>query len=769
MSVRAQTSDAENQIPEVVVTAQKRTENLKDVPTSISELSGADLQLGHIADYDDLVRAVPGVSFAAGGAGNGVGEGLSTIAMRGISSTVGSAVVGVYLDETSITVKNTYDGMSQPIPFDIARVEVLRGPQGTLYGASSAAGTIRFITNAPSLDGQEFRVSSDLSETKRGGFNYDAGTVANLVLVPGTIALRVGVDYGADAGWINHYYPPGTADSGLLDDKGVNSQWHGVIKAAALIRPSDSLSITPSLWVQRVESDDSPVFYPSLGFDDQAKYVSEPSNDRLIIPSLNIVANLSFADLTSVTSYFDRSEIRTTDGTYFNDNSFAYNYLDPTPPFSANTAQNNAIIANIPSPVSWNTRYKQYTQELRLSSRDGAAGVQGLKWTAGLYASHQSINHLNSEYSPGLNADFLSIYGYPLSSPIVQNALGSGPTTFANDLIFLQANQEEISEYSAFGQVDYDILPSLHGSAGLRYEIANASNSVTTAGYYGIGIPTPFYASARFKPVTPKFSLVYDLDSQSTVYATVSKGYRIGAGNTPDPAGPDNLCSNDYANLKVSGAPTTYGPDSLWNYELGTKATLADRSLSVRAAVYLIEWKNIQQTFVLPTCGFSFTGNFGNAQSYGGELEIEYKPPFVRNLTLGLSTGSVHSVLTQSDDPGVAQVGEHVLYNPDYTLDLHADYHWPLSDSWSAMVRSDFTRTGTSYGSYQQSNPNYINPAYEVTNASLGIETESLQISVYGKNITDDRTIIQRPQVNNLIEGYAVRPPTYGLAVMKKF
>jgi iron complex outermembrane recepter protein len=410
--------------------------------------------------------------------------------------------------------------------------------------------------------------------------------------------------------------------------------------------------------------------------------VAEPSHDRLIIPSLTIVEKLGFADLTSVSSYFDRNEIRTTDGTYFNDTSLAVNYLDPYAPFSAHQAQNDAIIANIPSPVAWNTRYKQWSQELRLSSSE--ATPTPLLWTAGLYATHQFIDHLNSEYSPGLNSAFQSIYGYPLSSPIVQNVLGSGPNTFDNDLIFRQANQEEISEYSVFGQIDYDILSSLHASAGLRYEIANSSNSVTTSGYYGTGIPTPFYASARFTAATPKFSLVYDLSDSSTAYATVSKGYRIGAGNTPDPAGPGNLCAADYAALGVSGAPTTYGSDSLWNYEIGSKATLADRTVSIRGAAYLIDWKNIQQTFVLPTCGFNFTGNFGDARSYGGGLEADYKPPFVPNLTLGLAAGGGRSVLTRSLDSGVAQVGEHLLYNPSYTLSVHGDYHWPLTQTWKS-------------------------------------------------------------------------------------
>jgi len=766
-SVYAEDND---QLQEIVVTAEKRTEDIKDVPVSISELSGGDMKDAHIADYDDLTRAVPSVSFAAGGSGNGVGEGLSTIAMRGISSTVGSALVGVYLDDVPITVKNTYDGMSQPIPLDIARVEILRGPQGTLYGASSAAGTIRFITNQPSFDGQSLTVAADLSQTERGGFNYDTSAVANYVVAPGSVALRIAADYGYDPGWINHYNPPGSADPGALDGRGVNTGWHGAVKLSALIHPSDGVSITPSVWLQRVKSNDSPVFYPDVGVYDQAKYLPEPSNDRLIIPSLTINADLGFSDFTSVSSYFDREEVRTTDGTYFNDYSLAYNYLDNIPPFSANSAQNNSIIANIPSPVQWNTRYRNYSQELRLSSRDNDATPSRLKWTAGLFASYQTITHLNSEYSPGLNADFLSIYGYPLSSPIVQNGLGSTATTFDNDLIFQQANMEKIGQYSAFGQVDYDILRTLHASAGVRYETASSSNFVTTSGYYGEGIPTPFYATGRYLSTTPKFSLVYDLTNSSTAYVTASKGYRLGAGNTPDPEGPGNLCALDYSLLGVSGAPLTYKSDYLWNYELGTKLTLADRTLSIRAAAYLINWYDIQQTFVLPHCGFNYTGNYGDARSYGGELEVEYKAPFVRNLTLGASANTAHSTLTSTTQASVVQVGEHILYIPNYTYSLHTDYRRNVTPGWRAFARADFTYTGQSYGSYQVTNSNYIDPGYSVLNAGIGLESDSqLQISLYGKNLTDNREIIQRPEINGFIEGYAVRPLTVGLAVSKTF
>jgi outer membrane receptor protein involved in Fe transport len=162
-------ADSSVQLEEITVTAQKRTEDIKDIPISVSAISSQQLMEHHVADYDDITRTVPGISFQAG-----AGPGLDNIEIRGVSSTSGSATVGIYIDEVSVTVKNTFDGAVQPKLFDLDRIEVLRGPQGTLYGASSMGGTIRFITKQPDLDSFSASVSTDLSDTHHGGFNHDS-------------------------------------------------------------------------------------------------------------------------------------------------------------------------------------------------------------------------------------------------------------------------------------------------------------------------------------------------------------------------------------------------------------------------------------------------------------------------------------------------------------------------------------------------------------------------------------------------------------------
>jgi iron complex outermembrane receptor protein len=752
----AHAEDNDSQIPEIVVTAQKRAENIKDVPSSISEISGEDLNARHIADFDDLTRSVPNVSFESGGS-----EGLSNIAIRGVSSAVGSAVVGVYLDETSITAQALTLGQTQPIPFDLARVEVLRGPQGTLYGASSMGGAIRFITNQPKLDAYEVDVVSDLSGTDYGGANYNESIVVNAPITP-NLAIRVGVDYGANSGWINYF----NYETGLEDATGINKVEQGVVKIGLLYKPSDDLTIAPSLWMQKVESKDSSVFYPDLGLFDTNKEVREPSDDRVFIPTLKIDKRFDFADITSITSYFWRDNVRVIDGTYFNDAALAYFFLDPNPVFASHTAQNDSIIAHIASPVYSPTKLTQFTQELRAAPPKPGAGDLPLRWTAGLYYSKEAVQSNNNEFSPGLNAAFQSIYGYPLSSPIVQNALGSTATTFANDVIFIWPIRQTVDEYAAFGDLTYDILPKLHVSAGMRYEYSTQTYYTTQSGFYSIGAPSPFSSDSNASATTPKFSATYDLSDTSTAYATIAKGYRLGGGTGPIP---ESLCAGDLKAIGISSAPATYDSDSLWSYELGTKLLLNDRTVSIDMSAYLIEWKNIQQSIVLPDCGFTFVGNFGDAQNYGAELQLAYKPGFVRNLTLGLNAGGGRSVITRSDDPTAAAVGQNTLFSPKWTATATVDYRLNITDDLVGFVRTDYDFTGMSYGTFHVTDPGYINPSYGVLNGSIGIDTGSFQVSLYGKNLLNNQTIIQRPNIASVVEGYSVRPLTIGLTIAKQF
>jgi iron complex outermembrane recepter protein len=772
------------QIEQINVTANKRSENIKDVPTAISVLGGTDLSEHHVQDYDDITRNAPGISFGTQG-----GEGLNNIEIRGVSSTTGSATVGIYLDDVSVTIKNTYDGATQPKLLDMDRIEVLRGPQGTLYGASSEGGTIRFITNQPDLDQFSASATSDLSGTKHGSVNYDEQGVVNYPIIPGMLAIRAALEYGDDSGWIDNFKSNGqlisNGDSavlgkGPLNQSGVNDVRDGVFRLTGKLQLAPDFTITPSMFFQRSHSSDAPDFFPLTGLYEQTKEVTEFNRDTLFLPSVTVNKGLGFADLTSVSSYFWRQESRQTDGTFYNSTVYALFFLDND--FPEKQPQNDSQIGTLPSPVTFQTTYGTLAQEFRLTSRPPSETGLPIKWVAGVYYSDQWDTHRDYEPIVGLQSAVQSIYGVPitqLDSKFGPGAFGGDPAAYIpldsptdphlNDIFYFSTSRSDERQYAAFGQVDFDVTPQLHGSAGLRFEYARESYTRYGGGFIDLGNISPYVQNTRYYPLTPKFSVTYDLDDTSSVYASAAKGFRLGGPTGPTPAGPNNACSPDYAALGITNPPVSYNPDKLWSYEVGSKALLANNTISLNGALYYIDWQQLQQTINLPTCGFNFTSNVGDAESYGSELELRYKPTFLRGLTLGMSGGLERAVITSTTNPQTAAVGEKVLNSPDWTFTVSADYNWEIMNNVVAFVRSDYDWVGRSHGSFTTTDPNFSDPQYGVFNASIGIDTGSLQVSLYAKNLFDDSTIIQRPKINTVIEGYTVRPLTVGVTVSKQF
>ncbi|HEX4506392.1 MAG TPA: TonB-dependent receptor [Alphaproteobacteria bacterium] len=764
-------------LQEVVVTAQKRSENLKNIPISISAISGYDLQAKQIANYDDIARAVPGVSFNSIGAS----EGLDNITIRGVSSTSGSATVGIYLDDVSMTVKNFFDGSAQPKLFDIDRIEVLRGPQGTLYGASSMGGTIKFVTKQPDLENFNGEVQSDLSGTVHGGVNYSEAGVLNVPIVPGVAAIRTSVSYSSDSGYIDHYARIEGRPGPLLDS-GANQEANLMLRTTGKLLLGDDTTITPGVFFQRDKADDNAAFYPALGLWKQDKAVDEYGRDTMFLPSLTVNHDFGFADFTSVSGYFWRDFARQQDGTYYNSTLFAEAFLDPVlslfpggvdpnyPGFKPNVKADDSIIANLRSPVRYTTRYSQISQEFRLASHKPEEGELPVKWVVGLYYSQQWIHNTNFQQIPGLNAAFKSIYGVPLEQSPINDAFGApGITKLFPDNVD-EADEKLYNErqYAIFGQTDIDLLPDLHFTGGARYLYARDVVNFYTYGFYQIGNFNPFNQQAHSYAFTPKFTLTYDVNPDTNVYGSVSKGFRLGGPEpSPAPFGPTTVCNSDFNSLGIKSDPLKFASDKLWTYEVGTKNRLDDNRLSINAAGYYTQWSNIQQQVYLPTCGYYVTLNVGDAEIYGGEFEASYRP--IPDLTLGLTAAYQHASITRTNNAQTVAVGQRLIDVPYQSLTVSAQYDYPLSSDMTVTVHADYDWTGRSNGSYQIGNSDYYNPSYGVLNASVGLETESYDVSLYAKNLNDDRTIIQRPELNTVIEGYTVRPLTVGVSAKYRF
>ena len=757
----------------VVVTAQKRAEDVKDVPISISVIGGEALEQMHINDYEDLSRAAPGVSFNSQGAASG----LNNIIVRGISSTSGSATVGLYLDDVSITVKNFYDGAPQPRLFDLDRIEVLKGPQGTLWGDSSEGGTIRFVSNQPDVNKSSARVTTDGSYTHNASGNYLAAGVLNVPVVPGTFALRGSISYMHDSGYIDRY-----TQTGQLRQPGIDYEDALMMHFAGKLVVGDDFVVTPSLVVQRDYSNDNHAFYPALGLWKQDKQVQEYGTDELFLPSLTVVKGLGFADFTSVTGLFERQFKRQEDGTYYNSTAFAQFFLDPLYP---NQPLNDSVIANLPSAPLSTTRYRNFSQELRLSSSAPEAGALPLKWVSGVYFSNQWIHNQNFQTIPGLNSVFQQIYGYSMNDPaqslVWQQYSQCVPMSPSCSPVLFPGNIDESDnryylerQTAVFGQVDYALLESLHAGLGARYAISAEDFHSNEIGFYQIGNINPYYQSARFKAFTPRASLAYDIDPQSNVYTSASKGFRLGGPTGPITFGPASVCNGDFMAIGQTTQPTKFNSDSLWTYEFGTKNRLAANHFSLDAAAFLTNWKDIQQQIYLPTCGYYFTKNIGNARIYGGELEASAR--VLRGLTLSATATVQHAAITSTDAPQTAAVGARLIDVPNKTFTGAITFDRPLTDETGFTSRLDYDWTGRSYGTYNfingatgLPNPNFRNSPYGVMNLTLGITTTRYDVALYAKNAANIHTIIQRPEINTVVEGYTVRPRTLGLTATYRF
>jgi outer membrane receptor protein involved in Fe transport len=785
-------TDGASALQEVIVTARKREEDLKSIPLSVTALSGAAVAVKRINDLEDLSRAAPGISFNSGAM-----EGTNNISIRGVSSTAGSATVGTYIDDVSITIPNLfYEGNAEPRLPDLDRIEVLRGPQGTLYGDSSEGGTIRYISQSPNMSTYTADLTADVSGTEHGGVNGGLTANVSIPLVPDKIALRIAANGSYDSGWIDHFtqnlvdFAP--VGGGTKDQRGVNWDYIGTVHITAKFTPNDDLTIIPGFYYQRFHANDSSAFYigvPGLGLYDQDKLVQEPDTDSLTLASLDIRENLGWADLTAVTGYFERGHSRIEDGTFFNSTVFAFDFLATLPgacpgpcaplPNPVNPAIDPQgalnIISNTPSKVRLDASTQQLTQEIRLSSPDKGPD-QRLHWVAGIYYANQRIHETDFQQIENLNAEFLGLYGETLEQSSAEVAFNGGiPNTvlFPDNIDESDNRYYYNTQYAAFGQIDWDFLPTWHLGVGGRYEYATEHFDATELGFYQIGNITPYHQAQSANSFTPKFTLSHDFSRDESVYASAGEGFRLGGPTGPIVFGPQTVCSQDFAAINQTTQPAQFGSDTLWTYEAGSKGAYFGGRLSVNAAGFYTSWHNIQQQIYLPICGYYFTENAGDAEIYGGEIEANFK--LTHALSIDASGSANSATITRSINPVDIPVGSNLIDVPVGTFTVGATYDAPLTGDIDILGRIDYDFTGDSYGSYTKINPvgspnlNYRNPSYGVLNASVALTRGKYQLSLYAKNLLNDQTLIQTPEVNTVYEGYTVHPRVVGLTFNAHF
>jgi outer membrane receptor protein involved in Fe transport len=612
-------ADKSDQLQEIVVTAQKRSENLIEVPISISVISGDKLEEKQIANLDDLARSVADLA-NTGGNGAGFGPGQGNYEIRGVSgsagfTSIGQATVGIYLDDVSMTVPTgAAVGSTELKFFDLDHLEVLRGPQGTLYGASSMGGTIRFISNQPDLNTFSGTALTELSDTQHGGINYTEQGVVNLPISTGVLALRLGAQYSHDSGYINAVNP---ADLSEVTKKHFNDDSTTVVRASLKFQlPDSDLIILPAVLVQRQTFASPSNFYAATPLEFPA-YITPDSFDNSLVPSLTIEKGILGATLTSATSYFQRKSALNQDTT-----------LNGLAPLDGGTLFWPSIFAE-PNKVA------QYSEELRLTSQSMKQSGLPISWVAGIYVSRQTDDTYAEEYSLGNTASFyqaLSDTGNALLAQQLATYPGAsypGGSYGAGIDQYSQYTHYEQNQFSVFGEFNYSPVQQLTLTAGLRELIAHQSATEYVGGYYqwfgdnGGTVIVPGKTSSH--TLTPKFALRYDFSDTTSVYANAVKGFRLGGINGPVPL--STGCLYSLQQIGLTSAPVSYSPDTLWSYDLGVKSGFLNNRVSVDASVFYIDWDNVQQGITLPgpvtdPCQSAFTANAGKAVSDGVDLVL---------------------------------------------------------------------------------------------------------------------------------------------------
>ncbi|PZQ57365.1 MAG: TonB-dependent receptor, partial [Phenylobacterium zucineum] len=608
-SAWAQDTAASSDLAEVVVTATRRAETVSDVPLAVSAFSQQGLDQKGVRDVSDLTRITPSITFTPGWAGS------TEISIRGISSSIGAATTGIYLDDTPIQVRalgaSATTTNAYPLIFDLGRVEVLRGPQGTLFGAGSQGGTIRFITPEPDLRSYSAYGRGELAFTEGGDPTHELGIAVGGPIVEDRIGFRVSAFHRRDGGWVDRVDPI----TGAMQDKNSDHVDATVLRGALKIAVSENLTVTPAIYYQRVERNDTNQFWrnlsdPSDGRFHNGQSIRQPGLDRYTLYSLAAEYDFGPATLVSNTSFFDRNNPSVADYTHYLPELLGGDYR---------TGYRVGAIA----PSDMHNTQESLTQEIRLQSN----GEGRLKWVVGGFYQDSRQTANQAVRAPNGDALSIALYGVPLLA-----AFGEGLTQ-PGDRTYYGRDKSVDRQFAGFGQVDYSLLDNLTVTAGLRVAKTKFRFSNVQGGPFNAGVSGGSGRQSE-SPITPKFGIDYKPTSDLMLYASAAKGFRPGGANSPVPT---VTCRGDLTDLGLTAAPTTYKSDTVWSYEAGAKGAVLDRRLRFEASAFYIDWKNIQSSIPLNNCGFGFVGNLGSAVSKGFDAHITASP--VSGLTLEASVG----------------------------------------------------------------------------------------------------------------------------------
>ena len=696
-------SQADATPADIIVTAQKRSERLQDVPASVSVVTAVDLTKQGVVRFEDYAARIPGLSLTS------ARTGITQVTLRGI--TTGAAqpgsTTGFYVDEAPVGSVNAYTGGNAITPdldpSDIGQIEVLKGPQGTLYGAGAVGGLLKFTTVPTNLEDFQGRASAGLTSADHGDLGYSGRAMVNVPLVTDRLGLHVSGFYRRD---------PGTIDNinGRIGKDDVNAAKVRGGRAVLSMKFSPDVRLDVSAILQdvttggtNIEDVDAVTLKPLYGDLKQNRYAPEKGYERLRLYNATWHVDLGRVNLLSSTTY---------------QRIFYRELSDATNSYASFLTANAAVIgffghvsipANLGMQVNTIKHTDRWSEEARASVNDlgGLLDLQG-----GVYWTHES----DTNRIP--NIDYFST-ATGASFTLPPFAIASIDSTYNEYSFYGNARLHLGDRFDVLGGVRYS-----HDHQTYTQDYRGLLIALSTGAIVGGATTATLAANGQEKHnivtwmATPRFKFSDD----AMVYGRVATGYRPGGPNPAPPTG---------------GVPVTFDPDRLTQYEVGFKGQTADRSFTVDAALFYTNWDHIQiQT---SAGGFNYLVNGGKARSQGGELSLTYRP--FRAFTVTGNVAYTDAKLTTNAPAAMGVKGDQLPYVPRWTSSLTADYSAPLGDGAKLNLGATAKYTGDRESDFSGRFSKHL-PSYVTVDLRAGIEVGRYSLSAFAKNLGDKRAYL---------------------------
>lgn len=686
----------------VIVTAQKKADSLQNVPMSVSVVEAGSLLKNGQSSLNDFYATVPGLSV------NDRGSGRTTLVVRGVSAGDQlNPTVGVSVDDVPYGSSTLDFSISDLDPFDIDHIEVLRGPQGTLYGASSMGGLIKYVMVQPDLHEMNGRVQADVSSAEHGGLGYATRAAFNVPVIKDKLALRVSAFKRQDPGFIN--------DPGQRKNHINEGQADGV-RVSALWKPSEALTVRASAMNQNHSTGSSarvdvlPGSYtPVFGqYEHKRLPGTDGSDTKTRVYTLDVDGALGWADFHSVTSYnkYDLVGPQDVSGTF------------------GRIARQVLGVADAGVAIINNSGVGKFAQEFRLASPDDG---RQFSWLAGVF--------FTNEHASGFQ-------GLRAVDPVTGAGLPSGDLYDAD-------TPSRYKESAAFGNLTYAFTPQFDVQLGGRYSTVRQDFYSNLTGPLAGGSSTDS-SQARNNKWTYSISPRYRVTPSLMTYLRAATGYRAGGVNTVLP-------------LDAGRFPSQYKSDSLTSYEWGLKGDFAQHTVALDTSLFYIDWSGIQLHTISQISSSSYTVNASSAKSEGIEANVKWRP--IRRLNLTANGAYTHAVLTSPTPNGTyGNAGDRLPFSPAWSGNLAADYSFPLNATLTAEIGGGVSYVGDRKASFTASAAaqRFNLDAYTTANLHAGIRSSDWDLNLYVKNLTNERGYLSAtPQ--NVTTGLS----SYGLLVIQ--